>query len=180
MPAPPNFDIIARRMPPSPSSNRRQLRFESIEAALADAERLAQAEREGRLKSCGNWTLGQALGHLGTWANFPFDGYPDSLHPPLPVRIIARLLRRKIIYGRMMAGMRIGKLPGGTVGLDVLSTDEGLSRFRTAMQRLRDTPPTIHNPVFGPLTHDQWIQLNLRHAELHLSFHSEPPETTRT
>jgi hypothetical protein len=69
--------------------------------------------------------------------------------------------------------MRIGRIPDGTVGLDVLSTDEGLSRFRTAMQRLRDTPPTMNNPVFGPLTHDQWVQLNLRHAELHLSFHRE-------
>ena len=167
----------------SPQPKRRELRFDSIDAALADAERLAAAEREGRLASCGNWTLGQALGHLATWANFAFDGYPDSLHPPLPVRVIAKLLRRKIIYGRMMPGMRIGKLPGGTVGLEVLSTDEGLSRYRAAMQRLRATPPTIVNPVFGPLTHDQWIQLNLRHAELHLSFHSEmqpPQEGTRT
>ena len=77
----------------------------------------------------------------------------------------------------MMPGMRIGKLPGGTVGLDVLPAEEGLSRYRAAMERLRSTAPTIPNPVFGPLTHDQWIQLNLRHSELHLGFHCDPNES---
>jgi hypothetical protein len=26
------------------------------------------------------------------------------------------------------------------------------------------------NPSMGPLSHDEWIQVHLRHAELHLSF----------
>ena len=51
-----------------------------------------------------------------------------------------------------------------------MAADEGLRRYRAAMERLRATAPTIPNPVFGRLTHEQWIQLNLRHAELHLSF----------
>ena len=152
-------------------NQRRQLRFETIDDALADAERLVAAEREGRLERCGNWTLGQALGHLATWASFAFDGYPKAVHAPLPVRMILRLMRNRIINKGMMSGVKIGRVPGGTVGLDVISTDEGLRRFRGAMQRLRDTPPTIVNPVFGRLTHQQWIDLNLRHAELHLSFH---------
>jgi hypothetical protein len=69
-----------------------------------------------------------------------------------------------------MPGVRIGKLPGGTVGLEPMDPDEGLRRFRAALDRLRATAPTMPNPVFGPLTHEQWIQLSLRHAELHLSF----------
>ena len=74
----------------------------------------------------------------------------------------------------MPVGVRIGRhIPGGTVGLDVVSTDEGLHKFRSALQRLRATPPTIDNPVFGKLTHEQWIQLNLRHAELHHRFHTD-------
>ena len=170
-------------MRPCPNPDRRQLRFDSIDAALAEAERLAAADRDGRLKRCGNWTLGQALGHLATWANFAFDGYPDAVRAPLPVRLILRLMRNKILNGGMMTGVRIGKLPGGTLGIDVHSTDEGLSRYRAAMERLRASAPTITNPVFGPLTHEQWIQLNLRHAELHLSFHSEtqpPPRQGKT
>jgi hypothetical protein len=115
--------------------------------------------------------LGQALGHLATWANFAHDGYPTEVRPPLPIRLVLRALRNRMLAGAMPAGVKVGRAPGGTVGLDVLPADEGLRRFRAAMDRLRQTPPTITNPVFGKLTHEQWVQLNLRHAELHLGFH---------
>ena len=151
---------------------RRKLRFETIDDALADAERLVAAERAGTLSRCGTWTLGQALGHLATWACFAFDGYPPEVRAPLPVRMVLRLMRGKILNQGMTAGVKIGRLPGGTVGLDVVDAEEGLRRFRAAFERLRDSAPTIDNPVFGKLTHAQWIQLNLRHAELHLSFHT--------
>ena len=154
----------------TPPQQRRRLRFETIDDALAEAERLAAAEREGRLSRAGNWTLGQTLGHLAVWANFAFDGYPPQVRAPLPVRLVLRLMRNRMLRQGMPAGVRIRNIPDGTVGLDDLPADEGLSRFRAAMERLRRTPPTIPNPIFGPLTHEQWIQLNLRHAELHLGF----------
>ena len=153
-----------------PAAQRRQLRFETIDDALAEADRLVAGEREGRLDGAGNWTLGQTLGHLATWANFAFDGYPPEVRAPLPVRLILRLMRGSILRKGMMAGVKVGKVPGGTLGLDVLPADEGLRRFRAAMERLRGSAPTAANPVFGRLTHEQWIQLNLRHAELHLGF----------
>ena len=155
------------------TTQRRKLRFDTIDAALAEAQRLADAERAGRLRSCGNWTLGQAIGHLATWANFAFDGYPDAVRAPLPVRLILRMMRNRILNHGMMAGVKVGRVPGGTLGLDVLPADEAISRYRAAMERLRATAPTIDNPAFGRLTHEQWIQLNLRHAELHLSFHRD-------
>jgi hypothetical protein len=152
---------------------RRRLRFDTIDDALAEAQRLAEAERVGRLKSCGKWTLGQAIGHLATWANFAFDGYPDAVRAPLPVRMVLRLMRNRVINHGMMAGVKVGRIPGGTLGIDVLPVDEAMARYRAAMERLRATAPTIDNPAFGRLTHEQWIQLNLRHAELHLSFHRD-------
>ncbi|HZN64612.1 MAG TPA: DUF1569 domain-containing protein [Tepidisphaeraceae bacterium] len=150
---------------------RRTLRFDTIDDALAEAERLAAAEREGRLRRAGNWTLGQTLGHLATWASFALEGYPDAIRPPAPVRAILRLFKGRVLKKGMTPGMRLGRhLPEGTVGTDVLSTEEGLRRFSVALQRLRATVPTIDNPVFGKLTHEEWVQLNLRHAELHLGF----------
>jgi hypothetical protein len=149
---------------------RRRLRFHTIDDALAEAERLVAAERQGRLDCAGNWELGQALGHLATWANFALDGYPPEIRAPLPVRMVLRLMRNSVLRKGMMPGVRIGKLPGGTVGLEPMDADEGLRRFRAALERLRTNAPAIPNPVFGPLTHEQWIQLNLRHAELHLGF----------
>lgn len=150
--------------------DRRALRFERIDDALEEAERLLRAEREGRLRPGGNWTLGQALGHLATWANFALDGYPPEIRPPWPVRAVLRLVRGRIIEGGMTPGMRLRGVPGGTVGTEVMSVDDGMVRFRAAFERLGSTAPTIVNPVFGRLTHAQWIALNLRHAELHLGF----------
>ena len=154
----------------SDSAPRRSLRFETIDDALAEADRLASSERDGRLTQKGNWPLGQMLGHLAAWANFAQDGYPREVHAPWIVRKILRLMRNRILTKGMMPGVKIGRVPGGTLALDPIPTDEGLTRYRAAMQRLRTTAPTIPNPVFGPLTHEQWIQLNLRHAELHFSY----------
>lgn len=148
----------------------RHLRFTSLDDALAEAERLAAAARAGRLKHAGNWSLGQALGHLATWTNFAFDGYPPSIRPPLPIRLILRVMRNRILKKCMMAGVKMRGIPGGTLGVEPLSTDEGLARFRAAVARLSSTAPQIDNPIFGRLTHQQWIELNLRHAELHLGF----------
>jgi hypothetical protein len=156
---------------PSPKpTSRRTLQFLTIDDALAESMRLAAAEREGALATAGNWSLGQALGHLATWANFALDGYPASVRPPLPIRLVFRLFRNRVISKGMPAGVQIRGVPGGTLGTEPLSTDEGLSRLQTAMERLRRTKPAAPNPLFGPLTHEQWIQLNLRHAELHLGF----------
>src|SRR5437763_1926645 len=83
-------------------AQRRRLRFDTLDAALAEAERLAAAERDGRLGRAGNWTLGQTLGHLAMWAAFALDGYPPEVHPPLPVRLIARMMRNRVINKGMM------------------------------------------------------------------------------
>ena len=151
-------------------NSHRNLRLESIEAALAEIDRLVAADREGRLIRHGNWPLGQTLAHLATWVEFALDGYPQEVTPPFPIRLIARLLRNRILTKGMAPGMRLRNVPGGTLGLESVDTTEGVRRLRTALERLRTTAPTIPNPVFGPLTHKQWIQLNLRHAELHLGF----------
>ena len=155
---------------PAATARRRRLRFETVDDALAEAGRLVAAEREGRLDRVGNWTLGQALGHLATWADFAFDGYPPEVRAPLPVRLILRLMRGRMLNKGMPAGVKIRNVPGGTVGVEPLDPDEGLRRFRASMNRLRDQAPSIRNPLFGRLTHEQWIKLNRRHAELHLGF----------
>jgi hypothetical protein len=108
------------------------------------------------------------LGHLATWADFAFDGYPESVRAPLPVRLILRTMRGTILNKGMMPGVKVGRIPGGTLGLEPMEAEEGLRRVREAYRMLLATPPSIPNPAFGTLTHEQWIQLNLRHAELHL------------
>ena len=149
-------------------TGRRTLRFESIDQALADVERLVAAERAGRLRRLGNWTLGQTLGHVATWAEYAYTGAP--LKAPFFVRWILRLRKRKYLYESMPSGVKIPRVEGGTLGTDPLPLEEGRERFRRAFERLKNEPPTAPSPVFGMLTHEEAIALNLRHAELHLSF----------
>jgi len=150
--------------------DRRPLRFEDIDQLMADADRLVADDRACSLHRLGNWTLGQTLGHIAAWASFPYEGYPSGFRLPFFVKWIARLGKNAFIRRPMRPGMRIPRIAGGTLATDLLSTDEGIKRFRSAFQRLAREAPSRPNPVFGPLTHEEWIALNLRHAELHLSF----------
>ena len=149
-------------------AGRRVLRFESIDQALAEVERLTEAERAGRLRRLGNWTLGQALGHLAAWAEYGYTGSP--LKVPLLIKCILRLRKRKFLYGPMRAGVKIPGVEGGTLATEPVPLEGALGRYRRVLERLKAEAPAAPNPIFGPLAHDESVALNLRHAELHLGF----------
>lgn len=166
-------------MPTTPSpapvdtkkARRRALRLDTLDQLLAEAQRLAAAEHAGKLQRTGNWTLGQCLGHIAGWANCGYLGFPPSVQsPPFFVRLVLRFMKNKFLNSGMPVGVRIPNVPGGTEFTEPLSTDEGLRRLREAVARLKAAPPTFPSPAFGTLTHDEAIKLNLRHAEVHLSF----------
>ncbi len=148
--------------------DRRQLSFCTLADLRREIDRIAEADRAGRLRCAGNWTAGQAFGHLATWINFALDGYPPDLRPPLLVKLLLRTQKKRFLRGPLPRGVRLPKVEGGTLGAEPLPLDEGLARLRNAIDRLERTAPTVPNPIFGPMTHDEWIQGHLRHAELHL------------
>ena len=150
-------------------SNRRKLHFISIDEMLADVDRLVAAEKAGRLKQLGNWTLGQTLNHLAAWSEFGYKGYPQ-LKVPFFIRWILRLQKNKFIKGPMPAGVKIPGVPGGTLATEPAAVEEALPRLRQVMERLKVELPPVPSPAIGKLTHDEAIALNLRHAELHLGF----------
>lgn len=157
-------------MPPVNTAkvNRRPLVFASTQDILRDAESLVAAERDGRLERLGNWTLGQALGHVATWIDYGFDGYP--MKTPWFLKILGPLLKRSVLSGSLRAGMRIPGVAEGTYATEMLPTDEGLRRLRDAFARLDAAAPAKPNPVFGRLTHEEWKKLHRSHAALHMSF----------
>ena len=158
----------ARAVDTKHAAGRRVLRFERLDDVVADAEALAAAERAGRLRAAGNWRLGQVFGHLAAWVGYAYDGLP--VEPPRLVRWLMRPMKKRFLYRTMPAGVKIPSAAGGTFGTEPLSTDEGLERLRRAYARLNAEAPRRPHPLFGRLTHDEWINGHLRHAELHLSF----------
>jgi hypothetical protein len=149
---------------------RRTLAFKSLDEALADAQRLVASKDSEKLTHLGNWSLGQALGHLAYWINLPFDGYPQELSPPWFIKLVVKMMKQKYLSGQMPAGVRIPRFKEGTLGTADMPPREGLDRYRKAVERLKAAAPSCDNPLFGPMTHDEWIRLNLSHASLHLSF----------
>jgi len=154
--------------PPIATKNvtgRRVLRFSTLDDILADAERLAA----GRVRALGNWSLGEALAHLARTMKMSLDG--ASFRVPFFMRWIARLFKNRLLRSPMRPGFNLPRAAEAQLlASPPVSTEEGLNQLRAAIERLKREPQRAPNPAFGPLTREEWDQLHLRHAELHLSF----------
>jgi hypothetical protein len=151
-----------------PTSARRTLKFTTLDDITTDAGKLAQAERNQKLLKLGNWTLGQACGHIAVWIDYGFDGAPVKFS--WFVKMLARANRKRFIEKPMHPGGRLPRVPGGTLATEVLTTEDGLNRLKRACARLKASTPAAKHFVFGPLKPEEWRNLTMRHAELHLSF----------
>ncbi len=145
--------------------NRRDVHYDSYDDFLADAERLAA----GQTKMLGNWTLGQAFGHLANSLNFSIDGFPGSA--PWPMKIMARLFMRKMMFeGPLKPGFKLPKAMESKMIPQGMSTEEGLAALRAAVDRQNSQTDRAPHPAFGKISADDWTKTHLRHAELHMSF----------
>ena len=151
-------------------TERRSLRFDSIDDCLAEIDRIVAAAQQGDLKALGNWTPGQVMAHLAAWIEYGYDGYPLKA-PPFFVRWILRMQLKKMLNKGMPSGVRIPGIKEGTIGMDPMETGEAAERLRAAFARLQNRDEAkFDSPAFGKMSHDDRVLLNLRHAELHLSF----------
>lgn len=150
--------------------DRRTLRFITVEEALADIDRIVASDKAGTLRCAGNWTAGQNFGHVAAWINFAYEGFPLK-PPPLPIRLILKFMKGKYLRNGLPAGVKIPGVAAGTFAFDPLTTEEGAARLKKALLRLKSNEPAPHDsPAFGKMSHEDRVALNLRHAELHLSF----------
>ncbi len=149
---------------------RRKLWFHSIDELLSELDRIEAAERNGKLKTQGNWTAGQILAHVSAWIEYSWDGYPIG-PPPFFIKWLLKRMGHRYLRKGMPAGVKIPGIAGGTKGQDPMPTIDAIARLRKALGRLKSGEAPLHDsPAFGPMSYEDRIQLNLRHAELHLSF----------
>lgn len=151
-------------------TGRRQIRFASIPDLAVEIDRIVAAEKAGRLGRVGNWTAGQIFGHLAKWIEMSYQGFPFRV--PGLVRFFIGFSRNKILRDGFKPGTHLPKKTLDKVGAyQDMPVEEGALRLKRALARLKagEIPPH-ESPAFGKLSLQEWVQLQLRHAELHLSF----------
>lgn len=157
---------------------RRNLRYASFEEIAADLDRLEAALDAGTLTHTGNWTPGQVFEHTGKFLGFALDGFTTSA--PAPVRWISILLFKKKATQTddpIPAGFKLPKAASVMLPRDDVGDREGLDLLRTNVDRVRSGEKMIHpSPIFGKLTHEEWLIIQRKHVALHLSFlHPDGP-----
>lgn len=148
----------------------REFRYADLDEMLADVEHLLTVGYEKH----GNWTLGQAAGHVADWARFPIDGFPN---PPLPLRAIFWLLRKtgradKMARQIMADGFKSG-LPTApaTVPAAEISDAEGVEKLREVIARIKSHTGQLQaSPLFGAMDKDTHVQVTLLHAAHHFGY----------
>jgi hypothetical protein len=143
---------------------RRKLDYASLEEVLADADRLSS----GPVKVLGNWSAGQIFRHLALAFNGSIDGFTMTF--PWPLRVMAKIFRKKLLGGPMPAGFKLPSEGGKALAPEPTSTEAGLADLHAAVARLERESHRAKHPMFGDLTKEQWNKIHLAHASLHMSF----------
>jgi hypothetical protein len=147
------------------NSGRREVEYRTLAAFQQDAEFLAAHPH----RTVGNWSYGKILQHLTDGLNHSFDGFPLRGNPV--IRLLVRLfLKKKLLTQPMAAGIKLPRKWEQALPPDSTSVDEALPRLKQAIARFEREEPRADHPMLGPLTPDEWVQLHLRHAALHMSF----------
>jgi hypothetical protein len=147
-------------------TGRRELHFANLGDMLADAELLCSTKP---ITALGNWRLGRALEHLARSIEMSLDG--AKFRPPWYVRWLGPWIKNRMLTQPMRPGFQLPAYAARyLIPEDECEMHEALAHLHAAVTRLRATTRRHPSPVFGPLTLEEWDQLHLRHAELHLSF----------
>ncbi len=144
---------------------RRKLRFATFDDVIKDAEHIVSVP----CRTLGNWTVAQNIDHLGKSIQAGFEG--PVVKAPWFVRwLIAPVIKPRFLTKGMPAGFALPKEMAHFMPRSDPATELALTNLRVWSHRLQTELPPNGHPAFGNLSHAEWIQLHLRHAELHLSF----------
>jgi hypothetical protein len=153
--------------------HRRALRLDSIDALSADVDRLVAAQHAGHLEAHGNWTPAQIFDHLAKFIECSYEGFP--FRAAWPLRVVSHAMKwiawKRFVDFSLRPGFKLTPRAEALLPDEWADFDVATARLRAALRRIqRGEPMTAESPFEGAITHDQWLYVHLRHAELHLSF----------
>jgi Protein of unknown function (DUF1569) len=143
--------------------DRRRLSFSTMQEIMDDVEYLDAGDPP---RSTGNWTSAQIVCHVARVIECSIEGF-DAPPAPLPIRLLARLFRRQVLTKPIKPGIRT---PRQLQPPHDVTWEAAVDLLRQQMQKLQTRQMTQPSPILGPMTHDEWVAMHCRHAELHLSF----------
>lgn len=145
-------------------TDRRRLSFRSLDDIQADVEALDGSA----IRTTGNWTPAQIVQHVTDVITLSVDGFGFKL--ALPLRVLGRLLRSQALSKPMRPGFSVPPAMRTMLPSDQVPFEQAVASFREAVGRAKTERMTKASPLLGAMTHEQWVQLHCRHAEMHLSF----------
>ena len=161
-----------------PRRVRRPIHLQSPSDLLAEVDRIQASASGGSVRPSGNWTAAQTFQHLAKFIEYSFDGFPFRY--PWPLRVVSWMVGQ--LSWRWL--LRLAFRPGFTnprvasaVEPDAAVTLEQAGHcLRRQVRRILDGERMVRRSPTGELlSHEQWVECHLRHAELHLGFlHLEP------
>lgn len=150
--------------------SKRPLKFNDFDELIAEVQSLANHG----YTSMGNWTLGQACGHIANWMRFPIDGFPK---PPRFMRLVfwvAKItigpsMKRKIMKEGFKGGLPTA--PETVPDASSFSDQDGVEKLKEAINRIVEySGDLLPSPLFGPMDKETLIKVSLLHAEHHLGY----------
>lgn len=153
---------------------RRELAFRCLGCLRTDLDAIQRAHESGMLSTTGNWNAGQVLDHCAILFECGLDG--AKAPTPLMGRLFGKLVKRSLLKpATMKPGFKLPKDAAALLPRTDVTFDQGMARLRQALERLDAGERMTHPSSFlGPLTHDEWVRLNLNHTQLHLGFLAFP------
>jgi Protein of unknown function (DUF1569) len=152
-------------------TGRRAVHLHTADDLAAEIDQIVAAA--GTVRPLGNWSLAQVLWHIGKLIEFSYDGFPFRYRRA--PRWVARLLRlaawRWLAKLAFRPGFRNPPEAGSLEPDPALAPDVAAAFVRQQIGRIRSGERmTRECSVEGAYSHEQWVYIHLRHAELHLSF----------
>ncbi|HIF00147.1 MAG TPA: DUF1569 domain-containing protein [Planctomycetes bacterium] len=146
---------------------RRELTFQTIDEAIAEAERLAS----GEVRTTGAHSFGQILNHLAL-SHDTSTGRVVAPPPPLFMKLMMPLMKRMVINSKpLKPGITLPAKGEAFFWPDrEIDVPTGLQYFKESVEYYKNNGALDKHPFFGKLTKDECDELNCRHAALHLSF----------
>jgi len=147
--------------------------LQTIDDLMDEIDRIVAAVVAGKVLPLGKWSPAQVLWHIGKFIELSFDGFLFRYRrgPDWITRLFRLLAWRWLIAVCFRPGFRnppeaVVLEPDPSITLDAAS-----DYLRQQIRRIRNGERmTQCCSVDGPYSHEQWVYIHLRHAELHLSF----------